>query len=102
MLWRSIVDSYSKTPRDVQTIPTKGNGIWFYVSSKNDKVYISKAKQHTPSSQIQGARLLDWHKCEIMLELYQRRKSGEPVSQEAAAATRNQVYWYGIFKDMGL
>ena len=35
-----------------------------------------------------------------MYELYCRRKRGERISQEAIATTVNQVYWYGIFRDI--
>lgn len=102
MLWQTIVDSYSRNPRDIQTVPLKGNGIWFYVFSQNGKVYVSKAQHHANSSQIHGTRPLDKNSCDAVFELYQRRKAGEPVSQEAAAITQNQVYWYGIFHNMNL
>lgn len=102
MLWETIVNSFGQEARDIQTIPFKGGGLWFYVSSQDDKVYVSKARNHTDSSQIQGIRSLDKHNCEAMFDLYQRRKRGEHVSSEAKAITRNQVYWYGIFKSLGL
>ena len=102
MLWRAIIDSYTSSPRDVQTVPLKGIGIWFYVFTKNGEVYVSNARHHTDSSKIQGARLLDKNNCDAVFALYQRRKAGEPVSQEAAATTQNQVYWYGIFHDLNL
>ena len=102
MLWKTIVESYTRSPRDVQTVPLKGNGIWFYVFGKNGEVYVSKARDHADSSRVQGARPLDKNNCDAVLELYQRRKSGEPVSQEATGTTQNQVYWYGIFHDLSL
>ena len=39
---------------------------------------------------------------EDIYELYIRRKQGHAVSKQAADVTRNQVYWYGIFSDMGI
>ena len=39
---------------------------------------------------------------EDIYELYIKRKQGHSVSVQAAAITMNQVYWYGIFNDMGL
>ena len=102
MLWKTIVDSYTHSPRDVQTVPLKGNGIWFYVFGRNGMVYVSNALNHADSSQVQGARALDKNNCDAVFGLYQRRKAGEPVSQEAAAVTQNQVYWYGIFHDLSL
>ena len=100
MLWQMIVDSYTRSPRDVQTVPLKGNGIWFYAFSQNGEVCVSQARSHFDSSQVQGARRLDKNNCDAVFQLYQRRKAGEPVSQEATALTQNQVYWYGIFHDL--
>ena len=45
---------------------------------------------------------LEKYKFDMMLSIYNRRKSGEQVSQDAGAITHNQVYWYGIFADMGI
>ena len=39
---------------------------------------------------------------EEIYELYIQRKQGHSVSNQAANVTMNQVYWYGIFSDMGL
>ena len=36
-----------------------------------------------------------------IFKLYLRRKQGESVSREATALTVNQVYWYGIFSELG-
>lgn len=102
MLWETIVDSFTRKPRDVITIPTKGDGVWFYVSSKSGRVFVSGALTHTPPSQVRGSRQLDRNNCDTMFALYQRRKAGEPVSQEASSITQNQVYWYGIFNDLNL
>ena len=108
MLWNTIVDSYTRNPRNVQTVPiekkggTKKTGVWFYVSSQNGKVFVSKAQNHDNSSRMQGTRQLNKMKCDAMFALYQCRKAGEKVSQEAGATTYNQVYWYGIFHDLGL
>ena len=97
-----IMDSYSRGPRDVHTIPLQGNKIWFYVCAENGELYISKARHHANSSQVRGQRRMDKQNCEAMLALYRRRKQGESVSMEASATTQNQVYWYGIFDDMDL
>lgn len=103
MIWEQIVDSYMKNPRDVKTNPlTSRPPVWFFVYVENETVYIDRAKWHNPSSEITVPRKLAMreNECDIMFDLYQRRKHGDPVSKEAQKASVNQVYWYGIFADL--
>ena len=57
--------------------------------------------EHKLSSNITGNRVLDIANAEKMIDLYLRRKRGEAVFEEALNSTRNQVYWFGILKDLG-
>ena len=98
-----LVNSYKNNPRDVSTKPlTKKEGKWFYVYVDNGKIYIDVAKEHTPKCSISKPRILFEKEIEEIFELYVKRKQGYSVSAQAAAITMNQVYWYGIFNDMGL
>jgi hypothetical protein len=100
--WEEIVTSYKKHPRDVITVPLRKSGIWFYVYVENDNVYIENAKNHTSSAKLKCRRTLEKCKLDAMLSIHYRRKNGEAVTQEAIDTSYNQVYWYGIFSDMGL
>ena len=101
--WNDLVCSYSKNPRDVVTVPTTNRaGKWFFVSAVNGKIVVKNATAHAESSQIKGKRTLRSEELEAMLDLYHRRQKGEGVFAEAASTTVNQVYWYGIFSDLGL
>lgn len=100
--WEEIVSSYSKNPRDVKTIPFNRQGIWFFVYAERDNIYIESARNHFNSSSIKIRRKLKKENVDTMLSLYFRRKKGESVTQEAIEITYNQVYWYGIFADMGV
>ena len=101
--WNDSVCSYSKNPRDVVTVPTTNRaGKWFYVSVFNGNIIIDGRKKHADSSKLSGPRRLPPQELDAMLDLYHRRKKGESVSAEATAVTVNQVYWYGIFNDLGL
>ena len=103
-MWNKIVKSYLKHPRDVQTQPiTNRTARWFYVYVEDGKLYVDSARGKEPSSHITQKRLLAEKDeiCNIMYDIYLRRKKGEHVSAEATAITVNQVYWYGIFADMG-
>lgn len=101
-MWDKIFLEFQKHPRDLCTVPTRGQGVWFYVWTEGRDLYVANSKSHTPSSKIQGRRRLNPSECDTLLDLYKRRCRGEAVSQQAIAATVNQVYWYGIFHALGL
>lgn len=101
-MWNKILQDLKDNPRDIQTAPLRGSGIWFYAESDGKKVIISKSKSHTPSVNITGNRTLNSAQYEKMLIIYMRRKKGEQVSGEAAQSTFNKVYWYGLFNAFGL
>lgn len=100
--WDEIVLSYTKNPRDVKTVPLRKEGIWFYVFAENNDLYVTNANNHIDSSKIKTPRKIDKENFVTMLSIYAKRKNGESVTQEAIDITYNQVYWYGIFADMGL
>lgn len=103
-MWDEIIRSFTENPRDVQTQPlTKRTSLWFYVYVENGTLYVDCAKEHSPSSNLSNRRKISNNakKCDIMFDIYRRRKCGEPVSKEASHATVDKVYWYGVFADMG-
>lgn len=98
-----LVNNLMKHPRDISTKPvTNKAGKWFYAYVENGKVFVDVARKHTPTCSISKPRVLLEKEIEDIYELYIRRKQGHAVSKQAADVTRNQVYWYGIFSDMGL
>ena len=102
-MYDQVVQSFQEKPRDVHTIPLNAHKtpLWFHVFAKDGILYVTSAKSHLPSSNISGHRSLPPEQFETMLDIYHRRQKGERVSQEATEATRCQVYWYGVFADMG-
>ena len=103
-MWEESIKSFKENPRDVHSKPlSKRPVLWFNVYVENGKLYVDRAKTETPSSNLTKRRLLSSgpEKCAIMYDIYRRRKCGEPVSAEATETTVNQIYWYGIFSDMG-
>ena len=99
--WEEMTASFAKNPRDVQTVPLGGGGIWFFAYAEHGELYVESGRNHANSSVIRNRRRLEKEKLEKMLSLYHRRNRGEAVAQEAKATTQNQVYWYGIFAAMG-
>ena len=101
--YHDIVKNLEKSPHDISTIPiTAKEGKWFYAYVENGKVKIDAAKQHTPKCSISKPRKLLEKELKDIYELYLQRKQGITVSKQAAAITRNQVYWYEIFNHMEL
>lgn len=102
-MYEQITQSFQENPRDVHTVPLNAHKtpLWFHVFAKDGILYVTSAKNHLPSSNISGCRPLPPRQFETMLELYRRRQKGERVSQEATKTTRYQVYWYGVFADLG-
>jgi hypothetical protein len=97
-LWIKIINDIKKNPRDLQTIPLRGGGIWFHVCINIDGVtiLIDNAKTKKPSCKLIKIRVLDKYEFKAMYLIYLRRKNGEQVSKEATKITRNQVYIYSI------
>ena len=100
--WEEMVSSYSKNPRDVITVPKNQKGIWFYVHTENGEVFITDAEYHAESSRVRKPIKLKKDEFEAILKIYKRKKRGEAVYQEGKKITYQQVYWYGIFADMGI
>ena len=102
-MWESIIASYTANPRDVKSVPkVKKKALWFHVYVENGKLYIDSAKEKQPGSKLSQRRMLSAEsiKCDIMYDIYKRRKAGQAVSKEATKITVNAIYWYGIFADM--
>ena len=97
-----ILKSFTDNPRDVHTSPTRScTPKWSFVSVSERNVIISESKANINSSKLKTNRLLNFNELPEIFKLYLRRKQGESVSREATALTVNQVYWYGIFSELG-
>ena len=98
-----LVNRFVNNPHDVRTTPISNRqGKWFYVYVEDEKIYIDVAKEHFPKCSISKPRVLHKKEIEDIYKLYIQRKQGHSVSNQAAEITMNQVYWYGIFNDLGL
>lgn len=74
----------------------------FFTYIDKGYVYVEPARSKMPASKIRTPRKLDPAEFDTMLDLYHRRNKGEKVSYDATRVTQNQVYWYGVFHDMGM
>ena len=101
-MYRRIVEEFTRTPRDVHTVPTNKTPYkWFFVYAENSTLYIEPAHYNSPKSVVKRRQLPE-KECNDILKIYHRRLRGENVSKEAQALTFSQVYWFGIFSALNL
>ena len=101
--YHDIINHLADNPHDIATKPiTNRSGKWFYAYVESGRVIVADAKEKTPRCSISKPRVLPENEIVEIYDLYLKRKQGHPVSEQAGAVTMNQVYWYGIFNDMGL
>ena len=97
--WLGIISDLKSNPRDLHTTPKSNKKpLQFYAYTDGKYIYIDNAKGNTPSSKISSKRKLTFTELEKIYPIHLRREKGESVSRGATEATRNQVYWYSIFK----
>lgn len=97
--WNKIINNLLTQPRDLPTTPkTTKSPIWFYAYTDGTNIFVEKAKEQMPSSDITMTRRLTFIEFERVYPIYIKREQGVPVSKEAAYETHNQVYWYSIIK----
>ena len=103
MTYKDAALNYLNNPRDVHTILKDGSiGHWFYAHTENGIIYATPAEKHSPSCSMSHPVKIKEDQFNNMLVLYHRRLAGDKVSKEATDQTRAQVYWYGLFNDLGL
>ena len=102
-LWNKIIFNIKNSPREIQTIPILKNkiGVWFYVYSQNDEIYISGATKNFPVSSIKKHTRISKESFEKTYPIYLRRCNGEKVAHDAQKVSRFQVYIYSILKNYG-
>ena len=98
-LLNKIIMDLKNNPRDLKTQPLNREGIWFYAYVHSNNIYVDTARSNTPSSKMRKPQKLNLNEFEVIYPIYLRRISGEKVSCEALEATRNQVYWFSLFKN---
>lgn len=94
-IWIKVLKSYEKAPRDVLT---HGGRKYFYVYAEKGDVYVESGRMHKNASKISVRRRLDKENLE---EIYENYVEGAKPS-EILDITYNSVYWFGIFRDLGL
>ena len=103
MTYSDLVNIFRADPREIPTAPKiRNTPKWFYVYERQGAIYISSGREHSNACRVSHDRRLDPSEFSVMLDIYRRRETGAPVSQEATENSVYQSYWFGIFKDMGM
>ena len=103
MTYSELAAAFRGGPREIPTAPVNGSiPRWFRVYERRGEVWVASGQEHPNACRISPDRRLKPGELPVMLELYRRRKQGEPVAREAKRQTINQSYWYGVFRALDL
>ena len=92
-LWNRIIELLSLSGEEVQTT----TGLWFKASSYNDRLYINKAEEHAPSSEISIQRSISKKDFILVYSYHKRWVSGEAgVRHEITRMSRNTAYIFAL------
>ena len=102
MTWLKIISNLSKEGEEFPTTPKNNRSpVWFSASTDGDIIYIDKAKNNKPSSNLSMTRKLTFNIFEKVYPFYYKRENGEQVSKEVGSITVDQVYYYSLIHHLG-
>lgn len=92
-LWNSIVLGLSPSGEEMQTT----TGLWFKALSQKEKLYIDRATDHTPSSELSMQRPISKRDFLLVYSYYDRWVSGETgIRHEVSRKSRNTAYIFAL------
>lgn len=99
--WNTIIENLRGKAIELHTVPkTKKIPLWFTASTDGNIVFIDKAVDNKPSSNLSMKRRLTYKTFEKVYPLYLRRAKGEHVSSEVAHITVDQVYFFSLIEHL--
>jgi hypothetical protein len=101
-VWNTIINKLTEGSIELPTTPkTQKTPVWFSASTDGHSIFINRAINNKPSSQLSMERKLTYNTFQKVYPLYLRREQGEPVSREVTALTVDQVYYFSLIKHLG-
>lgn len=95
ILWGRILSNLSSSGDELQTI----TGRWFRTISESDKLFVDKAQNHSPSSELTMKRQISKKDFMIVYSYYDRWVNGEGgVRQEIREKSRNTAYIFALIQ----
>lgn len=92
-LWNRIIEVISNSWEEIQTT----TGLWFKASSIDGRLYIDKAADHTPSSELSMQRSISKKDFLLVYSYYDRWVNREVgVRHEVSRKSRNTAYIFAL------
>ena len=92
-LWNRIIEILPVSGEEVQTI----TGLWFKASSIDGRLYVDKAVDHAPSSELSMQRSISKKDFLLVFSYYDRWVNGEVgVRHEVSRKSRNTAYIFAL------
>jgi hypothetical protein len=100
-LWSRIIERATIQAFEIHTVPQSNRKpLWFRISSDGSSLFVSQAKDHTPSSTLKMPRTITFQEFNRIFPYYELRLQGTSVSKEAGQKSVNTVYIYGLIADV--
>lgn len=94
VLWNRITSELSKSGEELKTLK---KGLWFRASSDNGKLYVDRATDNAPSSEISMQRPISKDDFLFVYSFYDRWLNGEiGVRYEVSRKSRNTAYIFAL------
>lgn len=92
-LWNIIISGLSSSGVELQTT----TGLWFRGSSLDGRLYVDRATENTPSSELSKQRSISKKDFLFVHSYYDRWVNGEPgVRHEVSRKSRNTAYIFAL------
>jgi len=92
-LWNRIIEVLPVSGEEIQTT----TGLWFKASSSDGRLYIDKAADHTPCSELSMQRYISKKDFLLVYSYYDRWVNGEVgLRHEVSRKSRNTAYIFAL------
>ena len=96
-LWRNIISILCASPQDVQTVLQNGSaGIWIHAKSDNGVIVIDRAKNNTPSSELNSPRYINKNEFIMLYPLYFKWRKGSISREQAKGGSMSSSYIFAL------
>lgn len=94
-LWNKIIEVIPVSGEEIQTT----TGLWFKASSIDGRLYVDKAVDHTPSSELSMQRSISKKDFLLVYSYYDRWVNREiGVRHEVSRKSRNTAYIFALLE----
>lgn len=94
-VWISVITSLSPVGLELQTT----TGLWFRASSSEGRLYVDRATEHVPSSNLSKQRTISRRDFFLVQSYYGRWANGETgIRHEVSRQSRNTAYIFALIE----